>query len=411
MEGSGIKVYSYRWVVLGAFSLINLSIQILWICFAPVAGPAAEYYGVSDMKIGLLAMIFMIVYIPAAIPASWMIDRFGFKKGVGLGAVLLGGFGLLRGMFPGDYHTVMALTIGIALAQPLLLNAFTTLAAKWFPFQERAMVSGLAMAANFLGTAAGLMLTPTLVENYGMDRMQLIYGVIAAISAAVFLMLAREEPPTPASPEGFTERALMLDGLKMMLRQKDFWYCMVIFFVGVGVFNGLATWIEDMVRPRGMSPHQAGMMGGFLLIGGIAGAAVIPALSDHYHQRKPFMLLGMALSIPGIIGFTYFQGYAMLLASVFVLGFFMMGLGPIGYQYAAEITYPAPEGTSNGLLALAGQISVVFIFGMAAMKEALGSFTPSLVLGAGLMAINCLLIARLQESKLLEKMSGEMDGE
>ncbi len=301
----------------------------------------------------------------------------------------------------------MALSIGLALAQPLLLNSFTTLAAKWFPFKERAMVSGLAMAANFVGTAVGLMLTPTLVENYGMGRMQLIYGVITAASAVVFLALAKEEPPTPASPEGFTERALMFDGLKMILKQKDFWYCMVIFFVGVGVFNGLATWIEDIVRPRGMSPHQAGMLGGFLLIGGIAGAAAIPMLSDYYHQRKPFMLLGMALSIPGIIGFTWFQDYYLLIASIFWLGFFMMGLGPIGYQYAAEITFPAPEGTSNGLLALAGQLSVVFIVGMEAMKEALGSFTPSLILGAGLMALNCLLIARLQESKLLEKMSGE----
>jgi hypothetical protein len=46
---------------------------------------------------------------------------------------------------------------------------------------------------------------------------------------------------------------------------------------------------------------------------------------------------------------------------MFVLGFFLMSLAPVGYQYAAEITFPAPEGTSNGLINLAGQASVVFI--------------------------------------------------
>ena len=51
-EDSGIQVYGYRWVVLGAFMFINVTIQILWICFAPIAGPAAEHYQVSDMDIG-----------------------------------------------------------------------------------------------------------------------------------------------------------------------------------------------------------------------------------------------------------------------------------------------------------------------------------------------------------------------
>ena len=403
MKESDIKVYGYRWVVLAAFMFINLTIQILWICFAPVTGPAAEFFHVSDMQIGMLAMSFMIVYIPLAIPASWVIDRLGFKNGVGLGAVLLGAFGLLRGLYAPTYPWVLGFTLGIAVAQPLLLNAFTTLAAKWFPLNERASVSGLATVANFLGTAIGLMLTPYLVTRYGIPGMQLIYGVLAALSAAAFLILAREAAPTPMSPAGFQERALMFDGLKMILRQADFYQVMVIFFVGMGVFNGVATWIEAMVRPKGLSISQAGMLGGLLLIGGIIGAAIIPALSDHYRKRKPFILAGMICAVPGLWGFTFGQTYLSLLVSIFVLGFFMMGMGPIGLQYAAEITFPAPEGTSNGLLMLASQLAVVFIYGMEALNNLLGSFRPALLLGVGLMAMSCLLIARLQESSLIKK--------
>jgi MFS family permease len=398
MENSGIKVYAYRWVVLGAFMAINLTIQVLWICFAPIGGPAAQYYQVSDMRIGFLAMVFMVVYIPAAIPASWLIDRWGLYKGVGLGAVLLGVFGLLRAFFARDYNLVMACTVGIALAQPLLLNSYTTLAAKWFPQNERASASGLAMAANFIGTTIGLMLTPYLTTRFGIQSMQTIYGVAAALSALAFLALARERPPTPPGPSEEDDRPPMLDSLKTILRRREAWLGMFIFFVGVGVFNGLATWIENIVRPKGLNIEQAGIVGGMLLIGGIVGAAVIPALSDRYRRRKPFMLLGMICAIPGLVGFTFFNDYHLLLLSVFVLGFFMMGLGPVGYQYGAEITYPAPEGASNGLFVLAGQLSVVFIFGMEAMKDRFGSFTPSLLLGVGLMVIDCILISRLKES-------------
>ncbi len=43
------KLYGYRWVVLGVFMFINLTIQMLWITYAPITGPAAKFYGVTDL--------------------------------------------------------------------------------------------------------------------------------------------------------------------------------------------------------------------------------------------------------------------------------------------------------------------------------------------------------------------------
>ena len=84
-----VIVYRYRWVVLLSFMFVSLTMQILWICFAPITVLAADRYGVSDLQIGLLAMIFMYIYIPLSFPASWAIDTLGFKKAVSIGAVLL----------------------------------------------------------------------------------------------------------------------------------------------------------------------------------------------------------------------------------------------------------------------------------------------------------------------------------
>ncbi len=61
--GAVFKVYGYRWVVLLAFMGVVAINQVLWITFASITSDAAEYYGVSDLSIGLLSMSFMIVYI------------------------------------------------------------------------------------------------------------------------------------------------------------------------------------------------------------------------------------------------------------------------------------------------------------------------------------------------------------
>ena len=55
MENKDYRLYGYRWVVLAAFMFINLTIQILWIAYAPITGPAAAFYGVTDLQIGFLA--------------------------------------------------------------------------------------------------------------------------------------------------------------------------------------------------------------------------------------------------------------------------------------------------------------------------------------------------------------------
>jgi fucose permease len=58
----------------------------------------------SDLKIGILSMSFMIVYLFVSIPASWIIDTYGIRTGVGIGVALTGVFGMLRGLFATDYN-------------------------------------------------------------------------------------------------------------------------------------------------------------------------------------------------------------------------------------------------------------------------------------------------------------------
>ena len=397
------QLYPYRWVVLAVFMYINLTIQMLWINYAPITGTAAQFYGVTDLQIGFLAMSFMIAFIPLSIPVSWVIDTYGFRLAVSIGAVMMGVFGLLRGLAGANYGLVLAATIGIAAAQPFLLNAWTKVPANWFAMEERATAVGLVTLANLVGTAIGMVLTPILVEG-GMPipNVQLIYGGLAAFSAVLFVMLARETPPTPPCPPGQEVRALMLDGLKHAFTVKRFWFYLLVYFIGLGIFNGLTTWIESIIRPRGFTPTDAGTLGALMLVGGVLGAVIIPPFSDRQHKRQRYIMLGVVMTIPGLLGLTFANSFWLLLVSAFVLGFFLISTAPIGMQYASEVVQPTPEGTSNGLIQLVGQASVVFVYVMAALKTPDGSFTPALLLALGLLVVSALVVTRMKDPEYTE---------
>ena len=392
------KVYNYRWVVLGVFMLLNLTMQVLWISYAPITGPATNYYGVSDLQIGLLSMVFMIAFIPLSLPVAWLIDKYGYRKAVSVGAILMGIFGVLRGLAGTNYSFVLLSTIGIAIAQPFLLNAWPTVPAKWFRKEERATIVGLITLANLVGTGLGMVITPILYENgTPIPTIQLIYGSIAAFSALIFIIFARENPPTPPCSPEEQVRAFMLDGLKHAIKVKPFLMFLIVSFIGMGIFNGVTTWIERIIQPRGFTPTEAGTLGALMLVGGIIGAVVLPAISDKQRKRQRFLYLGIGMAIPGLLGITFATDLWLLCLSAFFLGFFLVSANPIGMQYSTEVTYPTPEGTSNGLIQLCGQASVVFVYVMEAMRTKDGSFTPSLLLATVLLVVCLFLVKQMKD--------------
>ncbi|MCB9787648.1 MAG: MFS transporter [Deltaproteobacteria bacterium] len=366
-------VHGYRWVVLLVFSLLNLVIQLQWLTFAPVARQAQLAYGVGPLAIDALSLVFMLVYVVTCLPASHILDRYGIRVGVGAGAVLTGVFGLFKG-FADSWALVLVAQLGLAIAQPLIINAGTKVAAQWFPIHERATAVGLATLAQFLGIIVVMILTPLLVttDSTGtpdLSGMLYVYGILSVVVAALVLLLLRERPPTPPGVDLGDERLLDWRAIGHMLKQRDMRLLIALFFIGLGVFNALSTCIDQLCALKGLDEEQTGLVGGVMLIAGVVGAAILPVLSDRMRKRRPFLILAMALTTPALVGLTLAAGYVPLLIASAVLGFFLLGGGaPVGFQYAAEVSYPAAESVSQGIILLVGQLSgIVFILAINAL--------------------------------------------
>ena len=399
LKSQNFKIYPYRWVVLAVFMLINVMVQVLWIGYAPIASSAAAAYGVKQENIDMLANLFMLIYLPVAIPAAWAIDYFGFKRAVGFGAILIGSFGLLRGLFPVNYSVALIATVGISIGQPFLLNAFTKLAAVWFPKEHRATITGVIFLAMFLGIGLGEASGPLLLKKYQFNGMQLIYGIATAIAAILFLIFARSRPPTPPSSQEGEARALVLDGFKSMLKQREVYLLSFVLFFGSGIVNAVFTLIDGLGGEEGITTDQGVTLTIILLVAGIIGSIALPVISDEMRRRKTIIIIGIFGAVPATLCVALGHGFGFEVACFSMLGFCITGVTPVAYQYGAEITHPAPEGASNGVFALVVQASGLLIVLMDALKSTFnGSYIPSLVGLAILMTVSGFLFLTARES-------------
>ncbi|MBN1665334.1 MAG: MFS transporter [Deltaproteobacteria bacterium] len=393
------KVYGYRWVVLFLFILVNIMMQVHWLFISIITNDVKEIYGVSGPYIDLISVMFMLVYLVVSFPASYIIDKWGIRIGVGIGAALLGIFGLVKGFYPESFTMLLISQIFIAVGQPFLLNAITKVAVVWFPLEERATAGGLATMAQIGGMMIAMALTPPLFKACGLATLVMTYGVASAISAVLFIIFCKDHPPTPPCLEGHDERLAVSSGLRHIFKQRDFILLLIAYFFGLGVFNALLTWVGQILPPRGFSTMQAGIAGSVLLLAGIVGAIVIPGFSDKLRKRKMLIVIATSGGIFGLCGFTFAEGYGLLIAMCVLLGFFFIGGGPVNFQYGAEVTYPAPEASSQGLLMLAGQISGILFILVPDFVLQMDDKQPMLVFFIGILVLVLILNLMFRESR------------
>ena len=332
-------------------------------------------------------------------PAGVVIDRKGFKYGVGIGVLFTGIFAMLRLVNTDSFNVLLISQIGIAIGQPFVLNGVTKLVVTWFPQKEEATAVGLGSLALLVGMMVGLGATPALVQFLGFETMLLIYGALGLVGILLFFLLVRPRPVKPPREVEAQQEITGWQGIKQILKMRDFVILGFIALIGIGVFNGLATWLEKILNElHQIAMTDAGIISAILILSGIVGCIIIPLVSDRIMKRKPFLLLASAVGTVSIIALMVAKGYALNMVNGIFLGFFLISALPIMLTMSVEITGARFAGISVGYLQLLGNAAAVAIVPiMESMHSITGHFIWPLAFIAGLLGIAFILAIVIRE--------------
>lgn len=362
MQQTEYKVYPYRWLLLAIIIPIIVASEIFWLSFAPVSKAAQDFYHVGTMGIDVFSLSYMFMYIVFMAPAAWVIDRFGYRASVLIGAALTAVFGIARFAFAGNYTLVLISQFLLAAGQPFLVNISTKVPANWFPVKERSTAAGLLIMAQYIGFIIPMVVSPLILDAFGAQTeagirtMLGVYAAFALLAAIVVSLFTKEKPPVPPGPEAPKEM-MSLRNVGRLLVNRNYIWVLIVSFISMGLFNTLMTTLESILSPRGFNSVSAGVVMAVFVVTGIVGAVAVPIVSDRLRKRVPLFIAGIALLGPLCVGFTFFASMPLLVATAAAMGFIIMGLAPVLFQHGSEVAYPVPEGTSFGFIMLVGQVS------------------------------------------------------
>lgn len=70
-----IKVYKRRWIVLTIFILYSAISAFQWIQYPIITNIVMKYYNVSAKAVDWTSIIYMALFAPLVVPASYVIDK------------------------------------------------------------------------------------------------------------------------------------------------------------------------------------------------------------------------------------------------------------------------------------------------------------------------------------------------
>jgi FLVCR family MFS transporter 7 len=399
-----ITVSPYRWVILLSIMPIIISTEMMWLSLAPISSLAESYYHVDSMSIAILSMSYMIMFILFSIPASWVIDKYGYRHSLILGAILTSVFGLTRAIFSDNFTVVMVSQFIIAIGQPFLLNISTKVPANWFPIHERSTAAGILTMAQYIGFAVPMILSPLIAEASGIPEVLKIFAIVAIISAIISIVFTKEKPAI-APPGSITgSEDFGISHIKSLFANKAYLLVLLVCFISMGIFNAILTLIESILMPRGITSLEAGVIGAIFVVAGIIGAVVLPILSDKLGVRTPLFACAISVLVPLFLGLTFVSSFIFVCVIAGFTGFVIMGVAPVLFQYGSEVAYPIKEGTSLGVILLMGQISgAVFVFGFEAVSGSSGSVILPMLFIVVITALEVPFTLRMKESALVNK--------
>ncbi|XP_033097662.1 feline leukemia virus subgroup C receptor-related protein 2-like isoform X2 [Anneissia japonica] len=390
-------VYTRRWFMLTIFCLVSMTNAVQWIQYASISNVVADYYDVSSLAVDWLSMIFMLLYIPLIFPVTWLLDKRGLKVIGLLGSSLncLGGWLRFAGAKPSTFALAFVGQSVCSVAQVFILGMPAHVAATWFGGDQVSTACAIGVFGNQVGVALGFVLPPYLVpndENVEKHMRNMFLGT-AIITSVLFLLVVffyQAEPPTPPSKarqkshEAGKETTYM-QSINTLLHNRNFVFLVITYGVNVGSFYAVSTLLNQIVLSEFPGEEQmVGLIGLAIVIAGLLGSAVMGYWLDRTRTYRGTTVVVYVLTLIGM-GFFSFTLYLSEIWVVFgvasFLGFFMTGYLPLGFEFAAELTYPEPEGTSSGLLNAAAQtFGIVFTMSMGALVSNINALAGNLFL-------------------------------
>jgi MFS family permease len=349
---------------------------------------AQDRFDATAAQLGLLGVMQLVVYAGLQIPVGVLADRYGSRRLIALGALVMGAGQLVLA----TTHAIGGAVAGrvlVGCGDALTFICVLRLVTVWFAPGRIALVTQLTGTIGQVGSIAAAYPLVALLQHAGWTASFTGSGVLGVIVAAVVLAFIRDAPPgAPPRPAHVSLREA-LETLGHAWREPGtrlgLWTHFVTQFSGM-VF-ALLWGYPFLVVGEGRSPGEAGALLTLLVLAGMAVGPVLGSIAGRWPYRRSVPVLAIVGATAGmwtvVLAWPGRAPLAVLVLLILVLA--TNGPGSImGFDFARTENEPARVGSATGIVNVGGftaSLLTIFLIGVVLTAVSGGATRAAYTLG------------------------------
>ncbi|MEA3023045.1 MAG: transporter, family, oxalate/formate antiporter [Alphaproteobacteria bacterium] len=396
-------VLTNRWIqlLLGLIAMMAISSpQYVWTLFT---GPLTQKLGTTLPQLQVTFSLLIVLQTFFSPFQAYLVDRFGPKLLIAVGAIMSGGSWLLAAH--ADSLMMLYITYGVigGFGTGIIYVGIIGLMVRWFP-DRRGLATGIAAAGYGFGAFFTSFPIDSMIKSSGYEHTLVVWGVIQGV-IGVAAALGLRTPPDNYRPEGYDPATVQLEMQsrrsftpKEMLTNPIFY----LLFIMMAMMSTSGLMVVSNVGPFANEFKVAGVL--------VLGMAALPLsltlsrvtngltrpffgwVSDHIGRENTMALAFSLEAVAILVLFAFIDNPAMF---VVLTGLVFFGWGEIFSLFPSTLTDtfgPKFAATNYGFLYIAQGVGSILGGPAAAfLKQSTGSWTTVFVLVACLDALTALL--------------------
>ena len=265
----------YRWMILILLWLLYAAFGIISRSIFPLVTPVITDLNLSYSQMGLILGSWQLTYIFAALVAGAVLDRWGVRKSIFAGALVMGLSATLR-YYSVGFISMLAAVALFGVGGPMISVGGPKAISFWFRGRSRGMAMGVYTTGSWTGGLTALALTNSLVMplvGHSWRFTFVVYGMTAFVVALQWLLLTRGDESAEHK-----ESIGIIEVFSQLIKIRNVRILLAMGLFSFAIIHGFSSWLPKILEDSGLSAAKAGWAAALAIATGIPSLLILPSV-------------------------------------------------------------------------------------------------------------------------------------
>lgn len=371
----------HRYVIEVILFLTYALFGVSWMAVAPLAKDLMVFFKVGVTEFSYLGTVVTIAKVVAPLATGALALKFGLRRTLLVGSALI--CLVLAGPLSPTFGAFVGSRFLFGLGGAVVVTVMGPIVMQWFPKEELPAVNAWNGVAVNTGIAVTMYLTPPLAgSSLGWRGALLVYGALNVVMMVAWALFGRDNEAAASAAKAAGKDAAPV-GYMDVWRMKETWLASLAFTGAVALYLSFSYWLPSFYMEKlHFERAAAAQYSGIVNLAGIPSAIVSGYLTKELGVRRPFLLVGGAITGVVAFGMFLFTSPAIIMGSAILLGIALFIPTAAIATLLMELPGVTPKHVSLMMGTMFSFCYVVSAFApnlVAFLRERTGSFVPGFV--------------------------------